>query len=306
MTFFHKTVLIDDTIRELRVKPSGIYVDATLGGGGLSYEILRRLDESGRLISLDIDPEAIEYCKSRFVGVPNICIVNSNFSDIDVVLKKLDVGLVDGIAMDLGLSSHQIDCVDRGFSYMSNAPLDMRMSKKGISAYDVVNFMSESEISEIIWKYGEERFSKRIARSICDVRKKTAIKTTGQLADIIKGSIPKFSKGNPAKRTFQAIRIAVNDELENLERALDKCIGLLKKDGRLAVISFHSLEDRIVKNKMNFWSKSCICPEESPICTCGKKKQADIVTKKVIIPGDEEIQLNSRCRSAKLRVCQKK
>lgn len=306
MTFFHKTVLIDDTIRELRVKPSGIYVDATLGGGGLSCEILRRLDKSGRLISLDIDPEAIEYCKSRFAGVPNICIVNSNFSDIDVVLQELGVELVDGIAMDLGVSSHQIDCIDRGFSYMNDAPLDMRMSKKGLSAYDIVNFMSEEEISQIIWKYGEEKFSRKIARSICDARKKANIETTGQLADIVKDSVPKFSKGNPAKRTFQAIRIAVNDELGNLERALDKCISLLKKDGRLAVISFHSLEDRIVKNKMNFWSKSCICPEESPICVCGKKKQVDIVTKRVIVPSDEEIQLNSRCRSAKLRVCQKK
>lgn len=305
MTFFHKTVLIDDTIRELKIKPSGVYVDATLGGGGLSSEILKRLDDRGRLISIDVDPEAVEYCQSRFFCVSNICVVDSNFSDIDVVLRDLGISLVDGIVMDLGVSSHQIDCIDRGFSYMNDAPLDMRMSKKGLSAYDIINFMDEDEISEIIWKYGEEKFSREIARSICIARKEKEIKTTKQLVDIINSVIPKFSKGNPSKRTFQAIRIAVNDELRNLEKALDKCVGLLRKGGRLAVISFHSLEDRIVKNKMNFWSRGCVCPEGIPICVCNKKKQVDIVTKRVIVPGDEEIRFNSRCRSAKLRVCQK-
>lgn len=305
MIFFHKTVLIDDTIRGLNIFPDGTYVDATLGGGGLSEEILKRLGKKGRLIAIDIDPEAVEYCKTKFEKYENIGIVNSNFANIDSILNGFGICLVDGIAMDLGVSSHQIDCVERGFSYMHDAPLDMRMSKDGVSAYDIVNFMSEEDLCSLIWKFGEEKFSKRIARLICQFRNKKKIHSTLELANIIKNAVPNSGKGNPCKRTFQALRIAVNKELENLETALDKCLKVLNKGGRLAVLSFHSLEDRIVKDKMKFWSKDCVCPEDSPICVCDKKKEVKIITKKVIVPSKDEMSSNSRSKSAKLRICEK-
>ena len=289
----------------LNILPNGTYVDATLGGGGLSQEILNKLNSNGQLISIDVDPDSVDYCKEKFQDFENIEIVNDNFANIDKILFDLNVESVNGIVMDLGVSSYQIDCVERGFSYINDANLDMRMSKSGISAYDIVNFMDEKELSNLIWKYGEERFSRSIAKSICLYRKNKKIESTCELAEIIKKSIPKFTKGNLAKKTFQAIRIVVNNELENLEISLDKCINLLKKGGRLIVLSFHSLEDRIVKNKMKFWSKECVCDESMPICTCNKKKEVEIITKKVIVPTNKEICKNSRSKSAKLRVCEK-
>lgn len=305
MIFFHETVLINETVEKLNIVRNGVYVDATLGGGGLSYEILNKLENSGKLISIDVDPDSISYCRERFKNFKNIEIVNDNFVNIDRILHNLDIESVNGIVMDLGVSSHQIDCVDRGFSYIHDAPLDMRMSKSGVSAYEIVNFMEEKELSDLIWEYGEEKFSKSIARKICLYRKNKKIESTVELSNVIKKAIPKFVKGNPSKKTFQAIRIAVNNELENLEISLDKCIKLLKKNGRLIVLSFHSLEDRIVKNKMKFWSKECVCDENAPICTCNKKKEVEIITKKAIIPTEKEICKNSRSKSAKLRVCQK-
>ena len=305
LIFYHKTVLINETINLLNVKESGVYVDATLGGGGLSQEILNRLGNRGKLISIDVDQDAIDYCKQKFNGDPRIQIFHSNFIDLDKILSSLKINSVDGICMDLGVSSHQIDCPERGFSYMKDAPLDMRMGKTGKSAYDMVNFTEEEKLSAIIWKYGEEKFSKLIAKSICKSRKLKKIETTFDLVNAIEKVVPKYKFGHSAKKTFQAIRIYVNNELENLDIALDKCIKLLNKNGKLLVLSFHSLEDRIVKQKMQFWAKKCVCPEKSPICTCNKKQEAVLLNKKVITASETEIENNPRSKSAKLRVCQK-
>lgn len=305
MEFYHKTVLLKETIDFLNINPDGIYVDATLGAGGLSSKILENLSSKGTLISLDMDKDAIDYCKKKFINESRIRIFNSNFIFLDEVLSSLDISKVDGICIDLGVSSYQIDCPERGFSYIHNAPLDMRMSQSGKSAYDVVNFYEENRLSDIIWKYGEERFARDISRSICKTRKFKKIETTFELVDAIEKVVPKFKVGHSSKRTFQAIRIEVNSELKNLDIVLDKCIKLLKSGGRLLVLTFHSLEDRIVKQKMKFWGKDCLCPVKLPICTCKKIKEAKIINKKVIVPSKDEIINNSRCRSAKLRICEK-
>lgn len=302
---YHKTVMLDETLNLLNIKSGGIYVDATLGGGGLSGEILKKLDNNGRLIAIDIDKDAIDYCKEKFKNEKKIQIFNCNFTEISEVLKELKINKVDGICVDLGVSSHQIDCAERGFSYIHDAPLDMRMGQIGASAYDIVNFTEESKLSNIIHEFGEEKFAKLIAKSVCRRRKIKKIETTRELVEIIQSVVPKRFSGHPAKKTFQAIRISVNNELENLDILLDNCVKLLSSGGRLAVLSFHSLEDRIVKQKMKFWEKTCICPPNAPICTCSKKKEVIVINKKAITSSSSEIKNNPRSKSAKLRICEK-
>ena len=302
---YHKTVMLDETLNLLNIKSGGIYVDTTLGGGGLSGEILKKLDNNGRLIAIDIDKDAIDYCKEKFKNEKKIQIFNCNFTEISEVLKELKINKVDGICVDLGVSSHQIDCAERGFSYIHDAPLDMRMGQSGTSAYDIVNFTEESKLSNIIHEFGEEKFAKLIAKSVCRRRKIKKIETTRELVEIIQSVVPKRFSGHPAKKTFQAIRISVNNELENLDILLDNCVKLLSSGGRLAVLSFHSLEDRIVKQKMKFLEKTCICPPNAPICTCSKKKEAFFINKKAITSSSSEIKNNPRSKSAKLRVCEK-
>ena len=308
MNFNHKTVLISETLSVLGVKKDGIYVDGTAGGGGLSFQIASKLSKNGRLICIDRDPDAVKACEERLSGFDNVDIIHGNFSQVHNILSDLGINQVDGFALDLGVSSHQLDVAERGFSYNQDAFLDMRMSKQGRSAYDVVNFMSFEEIRNIISKYGEEKFAPKIARNIVKEREKNLIKTTKQLAQIVKDSVPfaaKRDQGHPARRTFQAIRIFVNNELGSLEAGLDSAIKVLKKGGILAVITFHSLEDRIVKQKMNSWAKGCVCPPDFPVCVCGKKPEAEVLTKKPIVPSSEEVSVNFRSRSAKLRVCKK-
>lgn len=301
-------MLISETLLALEIKEDGVYVDGTAGGGGLSKQIAKRLSSKGKLICIDRDPDAIEVCKERLGSFENVHIVHGNFSDISSIVENLSISKIDGVVLDLGVSSHQLDLAERGFSYNQDAPLDMRMSKEGKSAYDVVNFMSYEEIRNIISMYGEERFAPKIARAIVKRREKSLVKTTKELAEIVKESVPfsaKRDSGHPARKTFQAIRIYVNNELKNLEVGLDESLKLLEKDGIMAIITFHSLEDRIVKQKMNGWAKGCICPSDFPICVCGKKPEVKVLTKKPIIPSDEEVDVNFRSRSAKLRVCKK-
>lgn len=308
MDFNHKTVLISETLLALEIKEDGVYVDGTAGGGGLSKQIAKKLSSKGKLICIDRDPDAIEVCKERLGSFENVSIVHGNFSDISSIVENLGISKIDGVVLDLGVSSHQLDLAERGFSYNQDAPLDMRMSKEGKSAYDVVNFMSYEEIRNIISMYGEERFAPKIARAIVKRREKNLIKTTKELAEIVKESVPfsaKRDSGHPARKTFQAIRIYVNNELKNLEVGLDESLKLLEKDGIMAIITFHSLEDRIVKQKMNSWAKGCTCPSDFPVCVCGKKPEVKVLTKKPIIPSDEEVDVNFRSRSAKLRVCKK-
>ena len=307
MEFFHESVLLDESIQALNINPEGIYVDGTAGGGGHSAEILKRL-KAGKLISIDQDPDAISFLKDKLKNYENSIVVQSNFSNIKQILKDLSIEKVDGVLLDLGVSSFQLDNPERGFSYHDDAPLDMRMSKSGLSAYEVVNDLEEQEITNIIRSYGEEKFAKQISRSIVEFRKKEKISTTLQLAEIIKSALPAKSlrmNKHPAKRTFQAIRIYVNSELKVLEEGLDEIFEVLQKKGRLAVISFHSLEDRIVKNKMALWTKGCTCPKDFPVCICGKKPLAEFYNKKPIMPSELEVWQNRRSRSAKLRVCTK-
>jgi 16S rRNA (cytosine1402-N4)-methyltransferase len=300
--------MLKETTDFLKIIPKGIYVDGTAGGGGLSINIAKKLDScSGKLVCIDQDPDAIKECRCRLSCYKNVILVNENFVKMKNILNNLNIGKVDGIVLDLGVSSYQLDEAQRGFSYKKEAKLDMRMSKSGLSAFEIVNEFEPEELSRIIKVYGEEKYNKNIANAIFLQRKKNPIESTTQLADIISSCVP-FSykkKGHPAKKTFQAIRIYVNSELENLEKGLDSSVDLLKKDGRLCVITFHSLEDRIVKHKMFDWSKPCNCPPDFPICTCGQVPKAEIVTKKPILPSDTEVKENNRSRSAKLRVCQK-
>ena len=308
MNFIHKTVLIRETISMLNINKNGIYIDGTAGGGGLSLEIASLLSENGQLICIDRDPDAIEACKKRLSQFDNVTLVKDNFSNISNIVHNLGINKVDGIILDLGVSSYQLDSAQRGFSYKHQAPLDMRMSKDGKSAYDVVNFMKYEDLKYIISKYGEERFSSRISKLIVKKRQQKLIKTTTELAEIIKEAIPHTSRADgkhPARRTFQAIRIYVNSELESLKMCLDSSLELLKNDGIIAVITFHSLEDRIVKQKMNEWSVGCTCPPDFPVCVCGKKPEVKIISKKPIIASFEELNENRRSRSAKLRVCKK-
>lgn len=306
MSFSHIPVLLNETIDGLNIKENGIYVDGTAGGGGHSAEILSHLKE-GKLVSIDQDPDAIRHVKERFKDNPNSIIVKGNFGNMKELLNARGVYCVDGVMLDIGVSSHQLDTSDRGFSFHEDAVLDMRMSQSGESASDLVNTLPYSELARIINNYGEEKYASSIAKNIVKAREQKKIETTLELAEIIKNSVPQKVRrdGHPARKTFQALRIAVNRELEVLESGLDDAFELLSKGGRLAVITFHSLEDRIVKQKMASWCTGCTCPKDFPVCVCGNKPKAKLVNRKPITASDEELELNVRSRSAKLRVCEK-
>lgn len=308
--FDHKSVLLRETIEGLRIRPEGTYVDGTLGGGGHSFEILERLNDQGRLIGIDQDEAAVAAAGERLENFTNVTIVRNNYCNIRQVLDSLNIKSVDGILLDLGVSSYQLDTPERGFSYMSDAPLDMRMDTRGeMTAADIVNNYSQSELARVIRTYGEEKFAANIAKHITAAREGGPIKTTGELVEIIKASIPmKVQKtmGHPAKQTFQALRIELNRELKVLSETLDTMIDLLGPGGRICVITFHSLEDRIVKNIFKNAQDPCTCPPDFPVCVCGKRSKGTVITKKPIIPTEEEMGENSRSKSAKLRIFEKK
>jgi len=309
MEFKHVSVLLEECIEALNIKKQGYYVDCTMGGAGHSSHIVSNLNNDGRLIGIDQDTDALNAAKEKLKDYNNVIYVHNNFHNIYDILEELNIEKVDGILMDLGVSSYQLDAGERGFSYMQDAPLDMRMNReKKFSAYDVINDYSEEDLYRIIKDYGEERFSKRIASFIVKRRNEKPIETTLELVDIIKAAIPAKARRDgphPAKRTFQAIRIEVNGELEILDKAIDDSVKKLNSNGRLAIITFHSLEDRIVKNKFRDLENPCKCPKEFPICACGKKPTVKVLSRKAIAPTDEEIEVNPRSRSAKLRVLEK-
>jgi 16S rRNA (cytosine1402-N4)-methyltransferase len=302
MEFKHISVLFNETIESLNIKPDGIYLDGTVGGAGHSREIAKRLN-GGQLICLDRDPDAVKVATERLEGLP-ARVIQSNFSQMDSVLEDLGIPAVDGILLDLGVSSYQLDTAERGFSYHKEAQLDMRMSQSGISAEDIVNDFTESELSDIFFRFGEEKFSRKIAARIVSERKVERITTTAQLAEIIANAVPAAARrdGHPARKCFQAIRIAVNGELDHLNNVLDKAFSLLKKDGVLAIITFHSLEDRMVKQRFKEYCTGCTCPPDFPVCVCGKTPRGHLLTRKPIEPSQEELNQNPRSRSAKLRV----
>ena len=303
MDFVHKSVLFDESINALNIDNKKIILDGTAGGGGHSREIAKN---AGRLIAVDQDPDAIKVLGERLGGFENVTIVKNNFSNIKQILADLGIDKIDGVLLDLGVSSFQLDTDERGFSYHKNAPLDMRMSKTGISARDVVNTYSEQELSDILFRYGEEKFARQIARNIVAFRQNEPIETTFQLVDIIRASYPKskMRDSHPARKTFQAIRIEVNKELDVLEKTLDDALDCLNTGGRLCVITFHSLEDRIVKERFNSWLNPCTCPKEFPVCVCGKKPLGRLPFK-FKAPTDAELEENPRARSAKLRCFEK-
>lgn len=308
--FKHYSVLLNETVDGLNIKPDGIYVDGTLGGGGHASQVCRRLNSGGRLIGIDQDKDAIAAATERLKDYQDrVTIVRSNYEQIDKVLGDLNIEKVDGIYLDLGVSSYQLDTAERGFSYRSDAPLDMRMDDRNpVTAADIVNDYTESQLFHMIKNYGEDRFAQNIAKHICKYRETKRIETTFELSDIISGAIParvRATSGHPAKRTFQAIRIELNRELDVLEDSIDKMIDSLQEGGRLCIITFHSLEDRIVKNKFRTAEKPCICPPEFPICTCGRKSRGQVITRKPILPSDQELEENSRSKSAKLRIFEK-
>lgn len=306
--FKHKSVLLEESIEALNIKPDGIYVDGTAGGGGHSFEIAKRL-ETGRLIAIDRDPDAIKAATERLSPFKDkVTIVNSTYSRIKEVLGELNIEKVDGILLDLGVSSYQFDAPERGFSYNFDAPLDMRMSKSGISAKDIINTSSFVELARILREYGEEKFASRIASKIVSEREKKPVETTFELTEIIKSAIPAAARRqgpHPARRSFQAFRIAVNGELDELSTLLDNTLEILAPKGRLCIITFQSLEDRIVKQRFLTWAQGCICPPEFPVCVCGHKASVEIPKKKGILPSEEEIEVNARSRSARLRFCEK-
>ena len=307
--FHHVSVLLEECLEGLAIKPDGIYVDGTLGGAGHSSRIAAQLT-TGRLIGIDRDPVALKAAGERLAPYGDrVTLVHSNFCEIKQVLQDLQIPGVDGILLDLGVSSPQLDDAQRGFSYMADAPLDMRMnSEDSLSAYTVVNAWSQEELKRILYNYGEERYAPQIAAAICRKRELKPIETTLELVDIIRSAMPPAAlreKQHPAKRTFQAIRIAVNDELGSVEKVMRDAVACLNPGGRLAIITFHSLEDRIVKNGMADAAKGCTCPPNFPVCICGNKPKVKLVTRKPIISGDEELEVNPRARSAKLRVCEK-
>lgn len=309
MEFKHYSVMLSETVDALNVKDGGIYADGTLGGGGHSCEILSR-GKNIRLIGIDQDEEALSAAEKRLLKFSkNVTYVNDNFSNIISILDMLGISEIDGMVLDLGVSSYQLDNEERGFSYMKSAPLDMRMNQKGaLSAYDVVNTYTEDELTDIFYRYGEENWSRRVAEFIVERREKAPIKTTGELSEIVKAAIPRGARKDelhPEKRIFQAIRIEVNGELEILKGAVCDIVSRLKKGGRLAVITFHSLEDRIVKQAFSELAKGCTCPSDFPVCVCGKKPEIKVITRKPILPGKEELAENSRSKSAKLRVAEK-
>lgn len=309
MEFKHISVLLNECLEGLAIKENGTYVDCTLGGAGHSSHILKKLSSKGTLIGIDQDNDALRAAKEKLKDYSNVKFVHNNFYNIDSILTSLDIPNVDGILMDLGVSSYQLDEGERGFSYMKDAPLDMRMDRdRDFSAYDVVNTYSEEDLYRIIRDYGEEKFAKRIAKFIVDRRTDKPIETTLELVDIIKAAIPAKARRegpHPAKRTFQAIRIEVNGELAILNKAIEDGVKHLNKGGRMAIITFHSLEDRIVKLKYRELANPCNCPKEFPVCICGKKPLVKIISRKAIEPSKEEVEENPRSRSAKLRVIEK-
>jgi len=311
MEFKHVSVLLEETIRELEIKPDGIYVDGTLGGAGHATEVCKRLGEQGRFIGIDQDEEAIKVSTER-LGIfgEKVNIIKSNYVQMKQVLQSLGIEKVDGIVLDLGVSSYQLDNAERGFSYMEDAPLDMRMDRNQVlDAKEIVNHYTETELFHVIKEYGEERFAKSIARNICQARKEKEIETTYELVDIIRRSMPakaKNGKGHPAKRTFQAIRIECNRELEVLRDALDEMVDLLNDQGRLCIITFHSLEDRMVKLSFRKNENPCTCPPNFPVCVCGNVSKGKVITRKPILPSEDELEHNSRSKSAKLRVFEKR
>lgn len=302
MEFNHISVLLNETIEALSIKPDGIYADGTAGGAGHSLEIAKKL-KGGKLYAFDRDPDAVKTATERLKGY-NAEVINSNFSEMKERLNNIGVDKVDGILLDLGVSSYQLDTADRGFSYHREAPLDMRMSKSGISAFDMVNNFSENELADIFFRFGEEKFSRRIADRIVTARKEKAIETTTELAELIANAVPAKARrdGHPARKCFQALRIAVNGELDALAVALDKCFELLNTDGVLAIITFHSLEDRMVKQRFKEYCTGCTCPPDFPVCVCGKTPKGRLLTRKAIEPTARELEKNPRSRSAKLRV----
>ncbi len=306
MEFSHKPVLLGQTINSLNIHPDGIYLDGTAGGGGHSAEILGHL-QNGRLICVDQDPDAITVLRERFGDCPNVTIVQSNFSEMKKILSELEIVSLDGVLLDIGVSSHQLDTAERGFSYHSDAPLDMRMSRSGTTAAQLVNELPFGELVRILSMYGEEKFAKNIARAIERERAARPIETTLHLAEIVKSAYPaaKRHDKHPARKTFQALRIAVNGELDRLSMGLDEALDCLKKGGRLSVITFHSLEDRMVKQRMLKWSEGCTCPKDFPVCVCGNKPKVKLVTRKPLEAETDELKENSRSRSAKLRCCEK-
>ena len=309
MEFKHKSVLLNECIEGLNIKPDGIYVDGTLGGAGHSIKIVEKLSKNGRLVGIDRDTEALKAAKEKLKDYSNVTYVHGNHDDIKSVLQDLNIEKVDGILLDLGVSSYQLDEKARGFSYIGNSRLDMRMDQEqNLTAEIVVNEYKEEELSKIIFDYGEERFAKNIARNICEYRKQKRIETTEELVNIIEKSIPKSKQndGHPAKRTFQAIRIEVNDEIKPLKNTVKNSIDVLKKSGRLVVITFHSLEDRAVKEAMIDAEGKCTCPKDLPYCVCGAISLGKMITKKPILPTEEEQEENSRSRSAKLRIFEKR
>ncbi|TDT61865.1 16S rRNA (cytosine(1402)-N(4))-methyltransferase RsmH [Fonticella tunisiensis] len=309
MEFKHVSVMLKECIEGLNIKPDGIYVDGTLGGAGHSSEILKRLNGSGLLVGIDQDQNAIKASRERLKDYNNLIFVHNNFSNIKEILSNLGIKGIDGMLLDLGVSSHQLDTPERGFSYMHDAPLDMRMNMEAqLSAMDVVNGYSKEELYKIIKEYGEEKWAGRIADFIVRERNKKTIETTYELVNVIKAAIPASARReghHPAKRTFQAIRIEVNREIELLEQAVNDCIDVLKKNGRLCIITFHSLEDRIVKNVFKKRENPCTCPPNFPVCVCNNEPDVKIITKKPIVPSDEEVEMNPRSRSAKLRIAEK-
>ncbi len=309
MEFSHKSVLLDECIENLAIKPDGIYLDGTLGGAGHSFEIAKRLT-TGRLIGVDRDAVALQAARERLAPfLERVTTLHSNFSELDQILDGLGIDALDGMLFDLGVSSPQLDDKQRGFSYMADAPLDMRMNREDtLTAYDVVNTWGQEDLRRILYEYGEERYAPQIAASIVKKREAAPIETTLQLVDVIRGAMPPQAlreKQHPAKRSFQAIRIAVNDELGAVSKLMKTAFRRLKPGGRLCVITFHSLEDRIVKNEMQQAAKGCTCPPEFPVCVCGKKPIIRIVSKKPILSGEEELKDNPRARSAKLRVAER-
>lgn len=309
MEFKHVSVLLNECIEGLNIKDNGIYVDGTLGGGGHSSEILKKLSDKGLLIGIDQDRDALKAASARLQNYKNVKYVHNNFYNVDSILNELGIEKIDGMLMDLGVSSYQLDTGDRGFSYMQDAPLDMRMNRDNLlSAYEVVNNYDEEELYRIIRDYGEEKFAKRIARFIVEKREEKNIETTLELVEIIKAAIPAKARRegpHPAKRTFQAIRIEVNSELSILNKAIEDGVNRLNKGGRMAIITFHSLEDRIVKLKFKELATACTCPKEFPICICGGKAKVKIISRKAIEPSKEEVDENPRSRSAKLRVIER-
>ena len=306
MDFSHITVLLKEAVDGLNVRPDGVYADGTAGGGGHSAEILSRLD-TGSLYCIDRDPDAVAAVTERFSGDDRVRIVRGNFGNIASLLTNEGVSGLDGVLLDIGVSSHQLDERSRGFSYHDEAPLDMRMSQSGMTAADLVNTLDVGELSRIISLYGEEKYAYSIAKGIVRYREGQPIQTTTELAEIIKENVPQRVRrdGHPARKTFQALRIAVNRELDELESGLEGAFELLNKGGRLCVITFHSLEDRIVKQFMSSMAQGCTCPKDFPVCVCGKKPRAEIITRKPIYPSERETEANPRARSAKLRICEK-